>query len=351
MTLQELLTSDMDLASLAALARQAWTWWLDELAAMAPRGWRDRLSTRPRVWIEPSADGGWRRWRDGRLDESQGTARSGKTRIGLLAPSSTVFTRRVPTPRMPLADVRRMVALDLDRLSPLSPDLVHADVEILDRGDGDSPQTVLLGLLPRDQAARLLSKARDDGFAPVALATRRDGGSGAPRFDFLPQALEAQGGARGDRTHRYLWAAAAALFAVNIGVLVGRDMIEVSRLQDAVDLQRPRLEAVQRLRRRVEREDADRRALIAGGRRSDPSRIIDILARGLPPTVWVQHLDWNGQRLRIVGFGATGADVAGALRATGQFSAAKPLAAVPGAANAAFRPFDVIADLGPEAKP
>ena len=351
MTLQELLTSDMDFASLAALARQGWRWWLDELAALAPTKWRDRISTRPRVWVEPLANGAWRQWRDGRALEGQGPTLPAKARIGLLAPSGAVFTRRVPTPRMPMADVRRMVALDLDRLSPLAPELIHADVAIMDRGDGEGPQQVLLGLLPRDEAARLLARALDAGYAPVALAARPPGETGAPRFDFLPQIREAIDAGPKDRIRRYFWTAAAALVLINIGVLVGRDMVEVSRLQALVDAQRPGLDAVQRLRRRVEHEDADRRALIAGGRQSDPARILDMLARGLPPTAWVQHLDWNGQRLRIVGFGAAGTDVAGALRASGQFAAAKPLAATPGAANAAFRPFDVIADLRPEAKP
>src|SRR5271155_4040383 len=66
MTLQELLNSEMDLASLAALARQGLAWWIDELTAMLPPAWRDRLSSRPRTWIEPRAAGGWGGWGGGR---------------------------------------------------------------------------------------------------------------------------------------------------------------------------------------------------------------------------------------------------------------------------------------------
>jgi hypothetical protein len=337
-TLQELLTTDMDLQSLAALARQGLDWWLDELAQLLPPGWRDRLSSRPRAWIEPRDDGGWRTWRDGRPEP----LRRADTRVRLLAPAGTVLVRRVPTPRMSAADTRRMLTLDLDRLSPLAPELVFADIEIADRGDGEKPQQALVGLLPKDEAARLLARARQDGWRPVALSGRIGGED--VRFDFLPQALQAEGRRPPGRIRRYWWAAAAALFLVNLGVLVGRDMIQVQRLQDLVDAQRPTLDAVQRLRRRVGREEASRRALIARGRAGDPLRVIDIVTRALPASAWVQRLEWSGQRLRIVGFHAGDFDVAAALRATGGLVNARNGAPPQAVEGGSGKPFDVAAD-------
>src|SRR5947199_10229092 len=64
--LQELLNSEMDLSSLAALARQGLGWWLDELVALLPPAWRARLSSRPRVLAEQITPGVWRYWKDGR---------------------------------------------------------------------------------------------------------------------------------------------------------------------------------------------------------------------------------------------------------------------------------------------
>ena len=61
MTLQELLNSEVDLDSLLALARQGFAWWVDEMSAMLPPSWRERLSSKPRVLAEQVAPGGTRR--------------------------------------------------------------------------------------------------------------------------------------------------------------------------------------------------------------------------------------------------------------------------------------------------
>src|SRR5471030_1558490 len=175
MTIQELLNADM--RSISGLIRQGFAWWIDELGALLPAGWRGRFSSRPRLLAEPLAAGGWRYWKDGRpiADEARGGApRSG---VGLILPPGAVLSREVQFPRLPLADVRRMVAMDLDRLSPLRPDLIFVDVEIIDRDAADGRQTVLVGVLPREIAARQLEAAREAGLSPKALSAAIADGS------------------------------------------------------------------------------------------------------------------------------------------------------------------------------
>jgi Tfp pilus assembly protein PilN len=356
MTLQELLNSEVDLASLGAQARQGLAWWLDELTAMLPPAWRERVSSRPRTWIEPRPSGGWRVWKDGRPFEGPAPGRgmgalTAQSRIGLLAPPDAVLLRDTPAPRMTAADVRRMLSLDIDRLSPLASDLVHYDMEILERGEGEGPQRVLLGIIPRDEAARLLDRARADGFTPVALAARAERDDVPPRFDFLPQVLRAEGQAPGDRTRLYLWAAVGALILANIAVVVGRDIIDVSRVRAAVEGQRPVVDAVLRLRRRVQAEETRRGDLLARGRRGDPLRMLNVLTQALPGGAWVQHLEWNGQSLRIVGFKRPDIDLAAAIRGSGAFTNPRALAAEPAASPMPMRPFDITADARPEPRP
>jgi general secretion pathway protein L len=352
MTLQELLNSEMDLASLAALARQGLAWWMDELTAMLPPAWRERLSSRPRTWIEPRAAGGWRVWRDGRPVEGPSGAKTAsldrRSRIGLLAPAGAVLLRETAAPRMTAADVRRMLSLDIDRLSPLAPDLIHYDMEVLERGEGEGAQRVVLGIIPRDGAARLLDRARADGFEPVALAAAAERDDLPPRFDFLPQVLEAEGHPSGDRMRLYLWIAVAALILANLGVLVGRDIIDVARVQTMVDGQQPVVDAVMRLRRRVQTEEARRVDLLARGRRGDPLRMLNVVTQALPAGAWVQHLEWNGQSLRLVGFKRSDIDLAAAIRGSGAFTNPRTLASEPAAGPTPVRPFDVTADARPE---
>ena len=352
MTLQELFTSQMDFASLSALARQGLAWWLDELAAMLPAGWRDRLSSRPRVWIERRAQGGWSVWRDGRRIEADAPSIAARTRIGLLAPPQTVLLRELSVPRMPAADVRRMLTLDIDRLSPLNPELIHFDMEIADRDETEGVQRVVVGLITREDAALLVSDARSEGYAPAMLSTRIAADEAAsPRFDFLPQVARAAGEPGPDRTGLYWWAAAAALILVNIAVLVGRDMADVSTLQASVDAQQPIVNVVARLRQRVRDEDARRADLIARGQRGDPLRMLNALTEAVPQGAWVQHLEWNGQALRIIGFRRDDIDMASAIRGSGAFTNPRTLTAEPTAGPTQLRGFDMAADARSGARP
>jgi general secretion pathway protein L len=358
MTLDELLNAEMDFNSIAALARQGFDWWIDELASMAPPAWRARLASGPRIWAGPDADGTWRFWRDGR--PLAGAPPAGDARVGLLLPARAVLVREIPTPRMPAADVRRMVALDIDRLSPLSPGLIHFDLEILDRdaqadqppgGQKEAGQRVAVGIVPRTVAAALWEAARAHGLRPTAMAARTEDGGAGRRFNFLPAVQAAAGEPAEGRVARWWWIGVGALLAANIAVLVGRDVLSTRRLSDLVDAQRPAVTAVQTLRRRVEAEDRRRADRVAQGRRTDPLRVLDTLTRALPSNTWVQRLEWNGQTLHIAGERGNGTDVPAAVRGSGAFANPRAATNEPAGGDAASRPFDITADARSGARP
>jgi general secretion pathway protein L len=351
--LQELLNSEMDLASLAALARRGWAWWIDELIGMAPPAWRAALSSKPRLLAEQTDLGGWRYWRDGHPMAGAPAAKAREAGVAVMLAPSAVLSREITVPRMPAADVRRMLALDIDRLSPLAPDLIHFDVEVVDRDVGEGRQRVLLGITPRAGAARLLASARAEGLEVVALGARIEGETPGMRFDFLPAVLRAAGEKPGGRVRLYWWAAVFALLLANLAVLVGRDMADVARLRAIVDAQAPMTNAVLGLRRRVDTEERWRADFIAQARKAEPLRMLEILTQAVPTGAWVQHLEWNGQTLRLVGFKQPDIDMAAAIRGSGAFTNPRLLApagaapAVPGAQV----PFDISADARPAPRP
>jgi general secretion pathway protein L len=347
MTLQDVLNSEMDFNSLLALARQGLVWWLDELAALLPPAWRARLSSRPRVLAEQAAPGEWRFFRDGHgVAEEEADP---DAPIGVLLPPSAVLTRRIRVPRMATADVRRMVGLDIDRLSPLSPDLIHFDMEVVDRDAGNGQQTVLVGIVTREDAAAALDAAERDGLNAMAMGTRADGDSPALRFDFLPAARLLSGRKAEGRARRYWWWGVLALLAVNLVVLVARDMIAVQRLRDQVDAQSPIVNTVLALRRRVGGEERRRSDMIARGQRSEPLRLLDTLTQAVPQGAWAQHLEWNGQTLRLVGFRRADVDMVAALRGSGAFTNIRTAGAEGEASATALVPFDITADARPPA--
>jgi general secretion pathway protein L len=347
-TLGELFNSEVDFDALATLARQGFDWWIDELRAMLPDAWRARLTSGPNVWAELRPDGAWRYWKDGRQVQTDRPARD--ARVGLLLPPRAVLIREITTPRMPTSDVRRMVALDIDRLSPLAPSLIYFDMEIANR-DAAEGQKVLLGIVPREIADGVWSAARAEGITPVALGALNDTDPPVRRFNFLPAVLAAAGQTDPGRLRRYGWGAVGALLILNFAVLVGRDIASVQRLQDLVDAQGSTVRAVQALRRRVEAEDARRRDFLARAQRAEPLRIINDLTEALPSDIWVQRLEWNGQTLHIAGFRGAATDVAAAVRGTGDFTNPRAMSNPPTTRSDQSRPFDITADARPATRP
>jgi general secretion pathway protein L len=210
MTLQELLNADV--SSIGQWARQGFAWWIDELSTLLPVNWRNWFSARTRRLVEPLAAGGWRQWQNGKLLAPAQAARAAKGGVGLILPADAVLLRRLEFPRVPLSDVRRMVALDIDRLSPLAGDLVYHDVEIVERDAGDGKQTVLLGVTPRETAARYLEEARAAGFEPVAMGWRKAMARRITALIFFPlsgrpwaRATAAASCSIGGRPSRFCW--------------------------------------------------------------------------------------------------------------------------------------------------
>jgi general secretion pathway protein L len=238
-----------------------------------------------------------------------------------------------------------MVALDIDRLSPLAGELVYHDVEVVDRDAGDGKQTVLLGVTLRETAARYFAEARAAGFRPVAMGAARGDDTAGFRFDFLP-ALEASlGETGGGRVLLYWWAAVAVLVVLNLVGLVVRDVMDVSRLRQAVDDQQAAVTAATQLQRGFQAEEMKRRDLLARQAQGDPLHILDALTKVLPASAWVQRLEWNGQTVRVVGFKESSTDLVGALKASPMFVNPRAAGTATSAKPGETPPFDITTDV------
>jgi len=347
MTLQQALNSEMDLASLAAMARRGFVWWGEELAGIIPARWRERLFARSMLFAEQTAEGRWRVWRNGRPTGLGLTRSEAGRNVGVLLSADAVLVRELELPRMPRADLRRMIALDIDRLSPLNPDLVYFDVDVIDTGGSGSRQKVLLGLAPRTAAAEAVEAARAAGLRPGRLSVSLEDRGGTPGFDFLPQVLAAKGERSAGSRRPWLWGAVMLLMALNLGVLVGRDVASVDDLQRLVGTQRLAAGAAMRVRAAVDAEEARRRDLLARGVRSDPLAMLNAVTEAMPTGAWVQHLEWNGRNLRLVGYKTGGLDIGAAVRGSGAFANPRAAATTPTAGNVVGQPFDVTADARP----
>ncbi len=324
-----------ELSTVGGWIADGWRWWLSELAAMVPERLRGRGGRNEVILLPPDVTHPhWRRRdRHGEAMLAPGTAQRGTAAL----PEAAVLTRSLPLPALPDADLRRLVALDIDRLTPFAEDQVWIDVEAGPR-DQLGRSMVTLAVLPRAVAAEVLADAERFDVTITRLAAQHGGGI---RFDFL----KVMRGRTGLSIAARWWIAVAVLFAINLGALVIRDVASVNRLREAVEAEAPAARSATALRNRVMREQVRRTGLVQLRRRHDPLPVLARVTEVLPPGAWVMRLVWNGRTVRLTGYQPQGSDVLAALRHAPGFARVRTSTSdIPPEAGAA-RPFDITADV------
>lgn len=336
MNLKDILNTDLN--TVGQWAREGVSWWLDELVSLAPASLRPR-SQRPSLVAQPRPEGGFR------LSQHGAPVAVAAGAVDLVLPATDVLVRELELPLLSAKDTRRMVALDLERLSPMPAEAVFFDTEVVGRDDVRRRQSLVLGVIQRETAATALEKARAAGLAPAALGAAEPGGEGR-RFDFLPAVRHALG----DRTPQsrlpLFWAITLGFLVLNVAVLVMRDSADVAAMQKVVDAQKPAVDAAERIRSRVDTETARRTALLARRTQSEPLRLINAVTTLMPAGAWVQHLEANGKSVRVVGYKPPSVDLMAAFRASPLFANPRSQTvdvSAPGANGT--QPFDIVVDV------
>ena len=341
MALADLLNADM--ATVGAQLRAALAWWVDELSAMVPRRLRGE-GARAKVIAEVTGPHpGYAR--DGQ--QLAGPPRDG--RVTLVLPRAQALVREVLLPRLPRADTRRLIALDLDRLTPFDASAAVFDYQ---PAPGDAPpgrQRVLLAVATRAAATAALGRAADLGLVPVALGIADR--AGRPSFDFLPALREGLVKRPAWSNPRYWWTAAALLLLANVGFAIWRDADDIARLNDIVDAQSDAVQLAQRAKARVRAEDTRRAALVARRAAQDPLPPLAAATAALPPPAWVQRLQWDGRLLRLTGLTTDAVDPVSALRRSGAFASVRAGSSDLPAAEVRFQQFDLTAERAPPPNP
>jgi len=342
MNAKDLLNMDMETATQWLL--HFWRWWTGELMAMLPPEWRERLTRRLRVTAE--LRGGQMIYRN----EETGAQLMTKPRgpIKFLLPAERVLLREVELPLLPMSDLKRMIALDIDRLSPFQADQVYFDADVIARDQENGRQQVAVGILPRAAADQALADAQAHDLVPAALGIKPREPDEAYGFDFLAAMRDAQGGDAAQRRSLYWWGAAAALFAINLFILTWRDSSSLDQLRQTVETQQTSVNIAMRTRARVDHESAQRAALLEAKRRNAPLPVLDAVTAAMPMDAWVRRFEWNGRSVHVTGQRKTSQDILARLEASPELRNAKSLSPdnhTDAAGNIAFE-FSADRDLG-----
>ena len=331
--------------------RAGFDWWVGELQDMAPAALRTSSVGGGRPVAERTAAGGYVLVRgDGRTRPHM-PGRSA-VQAALRLPTEAVLTRSVQAPPLPERDLRRMMALDIDRLTPFRAEDVYLDVARGPQADGAGARPVLIGVTPRGAADLALAEARAAGLEPTALIAAGEGGR---TLDFLPAMRAAGTAGRARRSAGVWWTVVAALVVLNVGCWIWRDSRDLAELQAAVAAQQPQVRRVAALRAALVSEAQRRRALGEALAADEPLRALDAASRALPDAAWVQRATFGPGSVRLAGYHKPGVDVVAALKREPLFLNVQSAASDPGTASEAGPeggdPFDVSADLAPPPAP
>lgn len=314
---------NMDLQTAIQWLVRGWRWWIDELMSMLPPEWRERLVRRSRVVAETGKNGSLVYRNE---ESNQPFAVKPRGPIKFLVPADHVLTRRIELPLLPMSDLKRMIALDIDRLTPFQPDQVYFDAEVVARDQDSGRQQVALGILPRAAAVKLLDFARENKLEPAAMGVMASGGVAAPNFDFLAAMRDADGGDAAQRRSLYWWGAAIALVLLNLALLTYRDSNRLDELRQSVEAQQAPVRVALRTRDKVDREAVRRVELLEHKRKSSPLPVLDAVTKAMPQDAWVSRFEWNGRTVHIRGQKKTSNDILARLEASPILHNARSLA-------------------------
>jgi hypothetical protein len=329
---------DMDMTQLGRSLGELYRWWTDELSSMIPARLRSqRVQRIAGLCAIADSNGGFS------VDGETITADPAKAKPAtILLPSGRVLLNNVPLPPLRRVDLRKLVALDLDRLMPFPPGTACADVaaDAVPRTDGRIDARI--AALPRNHLIAIYASARDHGLAPRAIGVASDSGDRLD-FDFLP-ALVAEGLAPQPRGARGWWALVILLFAANLGTMVWKDVYRTAALADLVEAQQPLVAAARSLGQKLSSEDRTRAELIAARRAGNALATMAFVTRTLPAGAWVQRYNANAEMLRIAGYKQPDVDVLGALRKSGAFASVRATTSDVAAESTTGQPFDITAE-------
>jgi general secretion pathway protein L len=332
-----------DMATLGGWLKSGWHWWLEELHAMIPEKWRTALASQSRIIARRGADGGYQFFKNGRTLESLPVRQYQPVTLAL--PENHGLMRTLSMPLLSRKDLRSIIALDMDRLTPYHTEDVLFDFRLLERDAHIRKQPLRLAIVPKATAMAAVEHAQASGLIPKSLTLSGETPGDILPFDFMRYGMGSGTATSALSARQFWWAVASIMLMSNIGFAIIRDINETSSLRERVTLQTQAAKTAQMLQRRVITEHQRRLAVLKKASDTDVLFIINSLSQQLPAGAWVQRLSLKDGSIRLTGYASDGIDVLAALRRSPVLTNVQATSSEIPTQISAGQPFDVTATV------
>lgn len=329
----------MDKAALIRHGNAAWQWWCEGMWLLVPQTIRERWFP-PRAVLEMRLQGdelvlGLRE--GATVSESpkrlplggspvdtetvQWLADSAVTdsRVILFLPETRVLSRTLQLPLAVEPDLLGMLELELDRLTPFTPNAVYVAAGVIDRNAQRQILTCRFAVVRKKDVDPILGALSAVGRPAESIQIE-------PAFevplDLLPPALRPQGNREARQRTVAAWGAAVALLLLALYAPLPRQTALLSQWQQTVAAQRETAGEAQSLL--AQRTSLSERARFIANRRAGSTPVVAVLSeltQRLPDTAWVNRLMVQGEDVQLFGEAGSATSLVSLLEASDLFEA------------------------------
>jgi general secretion pathway protein L len=237
--------------------------------------------------------------------------------------------------------LRPLLSFELDRHSPIDPELVYFDHIVVGRDRRAKRLNIEMRMVRRATVDQALAHCRANGLTPSALGFIGDG------HDF---ALERTGAVWRWPDMRKSLAAVPAILAVSLAVAalfgeMAREERDMQALSAKLAEEKPAAEAVINLRREVERT-RNNLAFLPGKKQTPPvTKVFAEVSRLLPRGSWIFQFELTGREVRLRGYSPTASSLIGIFGESTSFANARFRAPLTQGPRPDLERFDLSFDL------
>ncbi len=295
----------------ADLLETAWKWWTNELLSMVPpiarTGGRssgvfvdfhgDEITIYKRRRGTVSV---LERVRAGAKRPRQLAALKNAKSFQVAISADQAFVRQLDFPTAASANLRSVIALQIDRLSPVKADQIFFDHMVLERKPVSEKVAVNLAIVRRNAIEDVLNKVASWGVKPSGIGLLEKSTSDI-RYNFLPHDGKASG-LTTFRLNALLFALLVSASLFTWGVVQDRWQQDISVWQSAIVGAKAEAQHAADIERELNVLEQSRLTLIQQKIAPSPLAIMAELSRIIPKTAWVSEMRLQGTSVRLMGY-------------------------------------------------